>query len=661
MSYETIRLTTNKKALANIIRQHGTRSDNIAMYRRTSWLLAWYYLNGFRRFDVYDPTSCSLRPHLLDEEGNMEFQSQELLYAINQVAGRIESMDCRPSVGHQGTSLEGQRNRAIAQILCDAVVSVDQLRRLQSEFSYLFSCLGFAGLTGHMVDHPTIGLTSDIEVIHPRELSPFPVLGQDHTKARGILRSRWVSLDHLEDTYGRRTISAKRDGLEWYEIQAGEAFDNRFESPQPSITYLTGTTGLSAGGGDKGGLGIALVRELWLTGPQNTVTRYVCACGDTILQDDDLAGLEVYCPIGYARFMNNGSFHGAGMFDLLFSQHRMLEKLQKNLYNNIIDIDRYGILVLPQGEINQNQLLRDVGRGLRVMFHQPDPIAEGFSPFPITPFNSGDVPGRVAAFAREALRAVNPIQDIIQEKGRVDSASGLQFLEEQMTRALTSPTNGVVSAFSSLYKSITQKSAAMLAAAPRPIPVGSLTLDLAGAVIDPKTGTVDFRSNPLPSVSRLSFSVAAVSPKNTLARKQEAVDLWDKRIETDPVAFRLFAIKEGLDFAMWSDEERAAYEMGIRAILVLYGDGETPGQLILTPHTTRPEIVSRLASAFLCSPAMMHASVEVVNAMKMFRDTLLSFMGLTLPAAIPNPDDAALLSGGVAPPPGAPAPQGVPS
>jgi len=41
---------------------------------------------------------------------------------------------------------------------------------------------------------------------------------------------------------------------------------------------------------------------------------------------------------------------------------------------------------------------------------------------------------------------------------------------------------------------------------------------------------------------------------------------------------------------------------------------------------------------------MQVASPEVFNAMMMLRDTLMSYMGLVLPSAIPNPDDAAMLS-----------------
>ena len=655
MALDALQLPKDPETLARVVERHARRCAQQLMYRRTNWLLAWYYLNGYRRFDIWDPNTGNISPHLLDEEGNMEFQENELLYMINQVVGRIQSMDCRPKVDQQGSSLESLRNRALAQIMGDSVVPDDVVRRVQEEFGYLFACLGFCGLTGHLVDHPTIGLTSDIEVIHPRELFPFPITGQDFTKTYGIVRQRWVPVEHLRRTYGNAKVNARLDTMEWYSADHGDNWSDR--DIVRGITYWSGS---HPGQGDYGSnaakdewLEVAKVRELWLTGPAGTVTQYVCCSGEAMFQRSDLSGLEVYNPIGWARFFNNGTWHGAGMFDMLFSISRMHERLAKQLFNNVMDLDRYGILVLPQGQMPQNQILRDVGRGLRVMFWEPDAIAEGFKPFPIQPWNTGDMPGRVAQYAREGMRAINPIQDLIQEKGRIDSASGLQFLEEQITRAITSPTLGVVKAFGDMYRSLVQKVGASLMSSRRALPAGNLTLDLAGAIIDPKTNNVSFKENPLPSISRLSFTIRAVSPKSTVARKQEALDLWAKGVETDPMAFRLFAQKEGLDFAMWSDEDSGAYERAVRCILTTYGDGDTPGQVILTPHTIRPEIFMRVLNAFCTGPYMEQASAAVHNAIRGLRLTLINFMGLTLPNAVPNPDDAAMLS---QPPMGTPLP-----
>lgn len=646
---QTMSLPEDKQALAVLMRRHAYRCEAIYAARRLNWLLAWYYLQGYRRFDIFDPTTGQLSAHYVDEEGRMEYNSYELLFQINQVAGRIQSMDLRPQVVQEGFTLEGQRSRATGQILTDSLFSADQVREAGSSWAFLYSCLGFVGLTGHIVDHPTIGLTGDLEVIHPKELFPFPTTTQDGTKALGLMRQRWVTREYLRSVYGKK-VDANLDKFEWWEVDPGEPWNDRDDQ-----TYYGGRSGnYSYDLKEKPPKGrdtipVIKIRELWVDGPRGTVSSYAAASGEYLFQHDDLSKLEVYQPIGVSRFFNNGTFYGAGMFDLMFSTHRQLEKLSKQLYQNILDLDRYGILVLPQGQLPAQNMLRDVGHGLRAMFWEPDPVSEGFDPFTIQPYTTGDFPGRVAQFARESMQAVNPIQDLIQEKGRVDSASGLQFLDEQITRALTCPTAGVQSAWGRVYKSATQRALQNLAVSRRALPVGSLTLDLAGAIINPVENTVSFNENRIPDLSRLSFGVRDLTPRSVTARKQEALELWKLGISQDPMAFKLFALKEGLDFAIYMDDDSGAYEMGIRAVLTLFNDGETPGQLILTPDTTRPELVLRLVMAFITSPALQVASPEVVNAFIMLRETLMQWMGLVMPEATPSLDEAAAMT---APPQG---------
>ena len=95
---------------------------------------------------------------------------------------------------------------------------------------------------------------------------------------------------------------------------------------------------------------------------------------------------------------------------------------------------------------------------------------------------------------------------------------------------------------------------------------------------------------------------------------------------------------------MWSDEHQSAYESVVRNCLLLYGDGKSPGQLVLTPQTVKPEFQIRVLNAFMASPVMALAEAPVQNAFIEYHKTLVGFMGLVLPNALPNPDDMAMLS-----------------
>ena len=661
MATDTQPLPKDKKVLGRIIDQHCERELTKLTYRRTLWILAWYYLNGFRRFDVFDPRTARVVPYYLDEDGNMEFQSTELMSIIDKTTARLNTMDLRPRALRQGFSLAGIRERSVAQLVADAVVSDQQLEKVKRDFNYLFALLGSCGITGHMVDHPTIGLTSDLEVVHPKELLPFPSLGMDHTKVRGVIRQRVVPMSFLRERFGNGVLERNKEKMDAWSWEYGHDMEEPADSPGNGYILNSASTGALNGVPDGNEMEVAKVRELWLDGPRGTVSRYVVTSGDVVLDDRDLSEVETYCPIGFARFMDNGTFHGAGLFDLMFGIVREMERLLKSLFNNIRDIDKYGVLVMPQGTINERAVMRDIGKGLRYVSYSKDALlGDDFRPLVIQPHNAGDVPGKVAQFAKAISDSLSPVQDLLAEKGRVDSASGLQFLDEQISKAMTNPTSGVQSAFGSMYKSLVAKASKEMLISDRAVPVNKLTLDLAGAVIDPEEGTVNFKKNPIPNFSQINFTVKDTSPRSEVVRKQEAMGLLQAGV-TDPEGLKLFALKEGLDFAMWMDEEKSAYESVIRNILLLYGDGQQTQQIVVTPHTCRPDLQLRVLSAFMANPIMTLASPAVQDAFKSYRESLISFMGQSLPAMVPNPDDVAIVNPQVAGRigPGAQPPQGV--
>ena len=625
---------------------HTDRERQKYAYRRSIWLLAWHYLNGARRFDVFDTSTGRMSPHYLDKEGNMEFQSQDLLSMIDRTVARVASVDLRPKVIRQGTSLSMIRERSSAQIIVDSLISDHQLSQITSDFAHIFVTLGCCGITGHLVDVPTIGLSADLEVVHPRELYPFPSMQQDHTKLSGIIRQRVVPIDMIEKRFGKK-LGDKKETCEWWAVDYGNtAIDVGLDESGDAVRNPFNNTSVTAGNsGPVTGASwteVIRIRELWLDGPRGTCSRYVVTSGDEVLYDEEYKDVAMFCPIGFARFCDTGTFYGAGLFDLLFGISREAERMMKSLFNNIRDTDRYGVLVLPQGAMNERTLLKEVGKGLRVMPFTPDPLNENFKPFMIQPWNAGDAPGKVAQFARDVMQQISPVQDLIQEKGRVDSATGLQFLDEQITRAMTNPSMGIQRAFGNMYRSLSAQAVAEIVKFPRTIPITNVTLDLAGAVIDVENSTVSFEKNPIPDIGHLNFTVKQINPRSEVARKEEAMGLLKSGL-TDPIGFKIFALKEGLDFAMWMDEEKGAFETIVLHILQLYGNGQDPGQVVLTQHMLRPDVQMRVLGGFMTSPILSVASAEVKDEFRKFRDTMLQFMGQTLPQQVPTPDEAAAM------------------
>ena len=632
------KLTKDPTKLAQIIKSHAIREESRSTFWRLMCRIAYDYMNGARNFQFSRVDPDSLRSTPLDPSGNIEFMCQELLAAIDRISGRLASSDLSPLVERNSTSLQSIRERASAQLILDAIVSPNQLDEVKTKFAYLFTCLGMCGIAGHLVDHPTIGLASDLEVVHPIQLLPFPALGDDYTQQFGFIRQHWLPVSFLKDhpRFGRK-VAANLDKMEVWEHDPGETRENSAAlqqtaysttPPQGKSEYVTSV----------------FVRELWLDGDAGTCSRYVLASGDYVIDDQDFSDRATYAAIGIARFMETGSFYGAGAFHLFWGINRELERLLKSLFNNIRDMDKYGVLVLPQGTVNHQAMARDVGHGLRVTYYDPDAYGETFNPFVIQPYNARDIPGRVAQFAKDLMGQLSPVQDLIQEKGRVESALGLNILDEQITRAMTTPSRGIRHAFGACYRGLTARAARAIVEAETSyvLPATRITLDLAGAVIDFAAGTVTFDKNPLPNVSRLDFTVKETHPRSTVARKAEALQL-KAELELDPDTFTLFVLEEGLDFAYWHGDRKAAFESVVMDLLALFGDGATPGEVVATPAMLLPEFQHRVYSAFMASRLVRLASPEVVDALQDYGEFLLESMRLTLPQAVPNPDDVALI------------------
>lgn len=373
------------------------------------------------------------------------------------------------------------------------------------------------------------------------------------------MRQRIVPMSYLKDIYGSK-IKTNLGKMEYYEAQIGEVHgsddDDNFYKRDSSHGYKINTGKPIHGSKDKEKQTLIKIRELWTFGVGETVSRYVVQSGEYIIDDQNFEGLEVYCPIGFARFMENGTYHGMGMFDLLFGVSREMEKLIKSLFNNVQDQDKYGVLVMPQGQVNERSLLRDVGKGLKVLPFEPDPVADGFRPFNITPATLGQIPGQTAMFAKQLMDGLNPIRDLISEKGRIDSAAGLNALQEQAAIAMNSPMRGVERAFSQCYKSVLNGIIRQLAFTPTQVRVEKLSLDLAGVIIDPERNLISFGGiNPIPTLQDLKFTIRQRTPESQAAKKAELMEYLRSGL-TDPMAFKIFCMEEGIDVAMYMDPEK---------------------------------------------------------------------------------------------------------
>lgn len=644
-------LPKNKKDLARVIDSHVRREEWNLSVKMTRYQLASAYMAGARRFDVVDFSKRRVASYHVEKDGRVPMQMQHLMTETNRMLGELNDLDLMPSVPREFRSLPMMREAGTAQVILDALVDASEHEAQKSTLTYQYAYLGFVGYQADIATDSFLGVTADFEVVHPRELLPFPSIDDDLSKVGGIVRQNLMPISTLKqrllDRYNVRLTDARRSDMEIFEKEIGESLDDTEHSGGHASHGIPQSASRGLGEDKpKTSEEVVRVRQLWLEGKKGTVSRYVVTSGLTTLVDIDYEerGQRVFFPIHVARFLEDGTFHGAGMFDLMFSGFRELEKLTNFLVQNTKDINNQRFLVIPAGVIEEKQAFKDRGNSLGVVTIdnevRMDPNRP-FNPIVVDPPNAGDMPGRTAAFLRDVMDRMSPVQDIIRNKGRVDSQVGLEFLMEVGRKSIGKSVQGLALMYSGAYRAVLANGSRELALTPRALPVKNLSLDLVGVVIDEESATVSLSDNPLPRADMLTISVKQLHPKSASVAKQEAMAMFDRTKDLDRLL--LWSINTGVEIEWYYDDMKAAHQSVVGNILRLYGDGQVPGEIVVTPHLARPEIQLKILNGFMSGPQMAVASADVIDAFQDYRTQLMLYLDQVLPQNVPDPVDTALL------------------
>ena len=405
-SRKTPTLPKNDEQACRVIEHHARREEANNSWRMTKWAIAEAYLNGAREFKLM--SEGKVKRFWLTKDKKLPMQVTSLLAKVNQAAGIMKSMDFSPLVRRTGTSsLAGIRDRASSQVILDSIVDADAREKVVDLAVHYQVYLGCVGILANTVQTGLGDLSSDFCVIHPKELLPYPSIGEDLTQQQGILWQRWVPIEDVEAKYnkGKKFTEKQRLKLDVIAKPFGEIprspNENSAESAGGTVPMLNPQT-LANGPTDdtKNVQHLVKLRTLWIQGEGNSLLEFAVCSGLKMFERKEYATGVHQVPIGIARFYDNGSFHGAGMYDLLYTLERQFEQMVRDVAKNVRELDQYGFLVIPGGEYNTNTAFSDAGgRGLKVVQVNPraDFTGSGMQrPFQVAPHNTGDMPARVA-------------------------------------------------------------------------------------------------------------------------------------------------------------------------------------------------------------------------------------------------------------------------
>jgi hypothetical protein len=614
------------------------------------WWTARWYMRGIRNFDNLNYQDGTLQVSYMNERGVLNFKYEDIVSKYQAQVGRLMQLNLSPVVTKEGISLDGMRKASIGQVVLDSVYPKPKIDKIQAETASTLLMYGTMALIPWKVDEDSIG----IEVVPPWEILPIPVEVDSNQKCRGLLRRKVIPLDWIKSLANTpKKADAYKDVKTW-DVPAGfiptEARDRFFGSVMVGTSDMTASTTMEsmAGGTQKPSVGtkkdktkvkVTEASEIWTMTEDNYWDEYILHVGGKIIYRTSYKGEKRQFPPQVITDVDIGSFWGRSFVDLLIPLNCEMEAALARQFQNVKDWDLFGVIYEPTTAGINTRAQRGEDGFTRIKY-EPDPIAPEHRPFNLRMNSTGLLPAKIVEAGMAAQKAIASQPNELMQggaPGRVDSASGLGFLFETSNVPLTPTAKAISQAFSSCYR-VTLDITRKLWGNEKVLDITHLDDSIAGVVVDQQSGQIKLTDNSIPHPDEVIVSVASAIPRSKEQRKLELKDALTTGIIT-PTEYRIFARKEGIDLPVGGEVEWQNYRRATLENIILFGDGEQPGQVTYSDNDMHPIHLMKL-DEFMSRPEFSLASPEVRPKFVKHRQEHLAGMG-QVPDDIPYAEEAA--------------------
>jgi hypothetical protein len=577
-------------------------------------------------------------------------------------------MDNSPVAVKKGENLGSLRKAGVANAALGSMGGKLPLALLHRRSIIPFLKYGTVGLnhteTGKPL-HPDL-----IEVVSPRQLRGYPAWVDGTENLYGIARKRWVPLawavERAKTVYNKKLpVDQAESRLLARETPYGGT------PPEQESNYGEGAIGQGSGavgsisptrqdpigldvqgdrrrydqdrGADKDCRFYVPLEEIYIYDDSQTfVARFIIKIGDYILHDEDFEeqGLFMLCPLHVARHTDIGKFFARGFVAPLMPINDQMEKMLASLFKNVAELDMFGTLFVPGASGIDTKKWR-TGPRPRVEKFEPDPINPNLTPFVLQPQTSGKLPAEIFQFCSGLMDRLSSQGPMFQgaTSGRVDSAAGLGFLFNTGNIPLGLPANGLADAYVGVYSRMLQVAKDRLGPGDT-VEIAVVDDAIAGVIIDPTTGNLRLDDNPIPEAWEVKIDVKDRTPRDRDIRKQELTQLFQQGL-VDDTRFWITAFEENLDFPGAPKEIWETWRKVTWQIIMLFRDGETPGEVMFGEHTQNPDIQLIAVQQFMNKIEFSLASIQVRQAFETWKTDLEILAGKHFPAGLPSPEQVA--------------------
>lgn len=644
MSYELVlprNIIQREVAINNIIKA-GEGSRHV---KEVDWWFAHYYLQGVRNFSHVNYQAGTIDVNYINEEGILRFRYDDIVSKYQAQLGRLMQIDLAPRTTKKSVGLEDLRRASIAQVALNAAFPPSKVQTLKLQMLPPLTKYGCVGLAVWNEREEI-----NIEVVMPWELIPIPPTPVESKDIRGLIRVRMVPLEWIQRLPITPGKGAKvYEQMESITVPAGRIPLSSGERFAVFGEDVVDQTTDSRPYGSERGIGakkdethqvVVKMAEVWTKDSAGYLNQYNLMAGGKHLHSVDYVGTKTYMPIQICNDMLTGGFWGRSFVSCQIPMNTELEYSIGRMFQYIQDIDAYGILCLPSTIGVPAEVLR-AGDGTKRIVYEPDYTVPELKPFNIAPMKAGPLaPNIIKIAVGLADKIANQPTAMMQgdAPGRVDSSSGLGFLFEVSNTPLTPTATCIASAVSNCYRAMLN---IMQVKWPdeKLVQVTMLDDTLAGISLDAASGTMKLKNNVLPHPDEIEVAVASMLPQS---KEQEKMEL-QRALELqaiDMTEYRIEVRKRGLDIPVGNEIEWQNYRRAMLENILLFGDGQTPGQVLFDASDLHLMHL-RVLRAFKSRPEYYQASPAVRTAFTKHDEAHVLGLGNQIPEQAPFPEEAA--------------------
>jgi hypothetical protein len=643
------------QALTNILDE----SERVLREHRAVWYTIYEYLHGNRDFEDISYRDGTVRVRK-DDSTTLDFRYEEVVRKCADEVGKLLRMDTMPKVSRRRMSLDHVRRASTAQLVLDSMVSQESADRVKMAMTPLLVQYGTAGVVcwidpmlplGAKKEQvggasPDTSSRPDIEVIPPWELMCVPSRPRASDQVVGVIRTRWVSLAWLKALGFEKELNKDPDKIIVEEKKYGQ--DPTGSSTTGGVFSVLGghaETGLMFGGEKNKEDGeveqFVKLNEMWVEGTNGTLAQYLLWVDEVMLTNAVFAGKPQppMMPLGVARYIDVGGFYGRGLAEMLLPLNVRNEAALDNIYKNLEELDLFGTVFTP-ASAGIDPSIYEGSPVPRFLKYEPDYAVPNQVPFKLQPTTIGTFPAEMVKMGEALVDRLAPAS-LIQEKGRVDSARGLGFLNELSNIPATYVAMSIAGAYAKVYKAMLDKMRRLWPT--RTVAIKNFLDDsLAGIIIDPASGTLT-ADNQIPSPDEVEISITSPFPVSPEQKKRDLYDMLQAKdgLGQPIINARWFRIQSkvlGLDLPVANAAEWENYRKAMLNNIVMFNDGKTPADGAVVGPTDMVDLHLEVMLAFMARPEFQLADQSVRVRFQQAAASLKQMLG-GFPAQLPYPED----------------------